>query len=258
MSPQLRVFVSGDQIELREERKRVIVAIDNLMQKPIAWEGLGARSETPEDWYRKEIRKCDVYVGVFGLHYSKASRREFLLASRKSRLVFVRALLPNESREKQLQDFIDLDVKGRVTYEPFSTPIGLQTKVELSLGTLIPHEFSVPVKHRSGLSLLDQTLIEALDTKSVAFSRELQVSFEGQFSHWAVYNSLKKLTDRGLVHDTYASGIRWYYPRETKWASVMDSVKEKANMVNTYAHHDNRYWSDGIQYDDYSEFLVEQ
>jgi len=256
----LRIFVSGDQSELSEERKSVIIAIGNVRQEPVAWETSGATSRTPQEWYEEEIRKCDIYIGVFGRQYSKPTCNEFLLASQigLKRLVFLKFLEPAESRDNDLADFIVKEIKPRVRYENFSLKGDLQVRVERSLGELIVRIYHVPVKHRSGLAFLDQSTIEVIDLKRVAFSRELQLFFEDQFSHWATYNSLKKLVDRGLVQTNADWHHRWFYPNSFRWEEVREVARTKAELVNVYAKHDNSFRNSGILYDDYSEFLVEQ
>lgn len=261
MSPyRIRVFVSGDQQELKKERQYAIIAIGNVLQEPVAWETSGAQSKTPEQWYKDEIPKSEVYVGLFGVEYSEPSCAEFLLASKLGlhRLVFVQ-LLPQElSRDKQLIDFFERELRPRVIYEQFNTPQDLQVRVERALEELISSTYKVPVKHRSGLSVLDQTLIETIHAKRVAFSREMQLSFEDLFSHWGVYNSLKKLVERNLIRTNAEWHHRWFYPANQDWTDVSKTAEEKAEVVKAYAKHDNSFSRGDVNYDDYSEFLVEQ
>lgn len=259
MSPH-RVFVSGDQTELRAERNSVIIAIGNVRQDPVAWETTGATSLSPQEWYEQEIPTCEVYLGVFGRRYSQPTCNEFLLASQigLKRLIFLNFLDTDQPRDNALQDFIDREIRPRVRYENFSSNADLQIRVERSLGNLIARAYHAPVIHRSGLSFLDQSIIESINLKHVAFSRELQLFYEDRFSHWSTYNALKKLVDRSLVETNTEWHHRWFYPRSTQWEDVREEAETKAQLVNVYAHHDNSYRHEGIAYDDYSEFLVEQ
>lgn len=259
MSPH-RVFVSGDQSELGAERNSVIIAIGNVRQDPVAWETTGATSTTVQKWYEEEIRKCDVYVGVFGHCYSKPTCDEFVLASQigLKRLIFLKFLDPKQPREKKLQDFIDNEIRPRVRYENFSSQADLQIRVERSLVELIARTYHAPVIHRSGLSFIDQSIVESINLKHVAFSRELQLFYEDQFSHWSTYNALKKLVARSLVETNTEWHQRWFYPKSSKWEEAREEAKTKVELVNVYAKHDNSYRHGGIAYDDYSEFLVEQ
>jgi len=260
MPPQLRVFVSGDQTELRQERQSVIIAVGNLMLETVAWETSGAAPRTPEEWYREAIQRSDVYVGVFGRRYSEPSCNEFLLASKnaKPRLVFIRLLRPDESRDDKLEQFIESEVKPRLRYENFSAPQDLQIRVEIALAPVVAKTYKVPVRHRMGLSVLDQSLIEAVEAKEVAFLREMELLFEDQCSHWAVNSALRKLAQRHLIHTNLEWYLRWFYPRDRQWTQVSQRARAKADMVEAYANHDNGFEQGGILYDDYSEFLLEQ
>jgi len=260
MPPQLRVFVSGDQTELRQERASVIIAVGNLMLETVAWETSGAASRTSEEWCREAIEKSDVYVGVFGLRYSEPSCNEFLLASNKGipRLVFIRLLRPSEIRDSELEQFVQNQVKPRLRYENFSTSQDLQVRVERALAPVVSKTYKVSVRHRTGLSVLDQSLIEAVEIKEVAFLREMQLLFEDQSSHWAVNSALKKLVERDLIRTNPEWHLRWFYSRDRQWIQVSQKARAKADMVGVYASHDNSFHQRGIFFDDYSEFLVEQ
>jgi hypothetical protein len=256
----LRIFVSGDQSELVAERQSTIIAIGNVRHEAVAWETSGATSITAQEWYRREIPTCDVYVGIFGHAYSEATCEEFLLASDIGlhRLVFLEFLDPTQPRDPRLQSFIQNEIRPRVRYENYSLPADLQIRVEKRLGELIVRAYHAPVIHRTGLALIDQSIIESINLKHIAYSRELQLFYEDQFSHWSTYNALKKLVDRKLVATNKEWHHRWFYPRLSRWAQVRDEARTKVNMVNVYSRHDNSYHHQGIRYDDYSEFLVEQ
>jgi hypothetical protein len=134
----------------------------------------------------------------------------------------------------------------------------LQIRVEKRLGELIARAYRTPVIHRTGLAFIDQSIIESVNLKHVAYSRELQLFYEDQFSHWSTYNALKKLVDRHLVETNTEWHHRWFYPRSTTWQQVRGEARTKVDLVNVYSRHDNSYQHEGIRYDDYSEFLVEQ
>lgn len=257
---RLRVFVSGDQSELIAERQSTIIAIGNVRQEAVAWETSGATSIPAPEWYRQEIPTCSVYVGIFGRDYSAATCEEFLLASNIGlhRLVFLKFADPNQPRDSRLQTFIENEIRPRVRYENFSLQADLQIRVEKRLGEFIVRAYRAPVIHRTGLAFIDQSIIESINVKRVAYSRELQLFFEDQFSHWSTYNALKKLVDRELVETYTEWHHRWFYPRLCRWEQVRDAARTKVDLVNVYSRHDNSYYHQGIRYDDYSEFLVEQ
>jgi len=101
---RLRIFVSSVQKEfepLRHDLKAFLLG-DALLSKYVAevflFEELPARDQSADDAYLDEVKRCDIYLGLFGYEYGSEdaeglspTEREYDQASRlrKTRLVYV-------------------------------------------------------------------------------------------------------------------------------------------------------------------------
>ncbi len=69
-----KVFVSGVQKELKEERRAVkdYVQRDALLRRyfdVFLFEDIPASDRSADDVYLEHVTRCDVYVGIFGSEY---------------------------------------------------------------------------------------------------------------------------------------------------------------------------------------------
>jgi predicted HTH transcriptional regulator len=113
----LRIFVSSVQKELAEERValRDYLQCDALLSRffaPFLFEDLPAVDQHADACYLDEVRRCDIYLGIFGHEYGRedadgrsATHREFDRATElgKTRLVYVKGAIdatrhPNMSK----------------------------------------------------------------------------------------------------------------------------------------------------------------
>lgn len=115
---------------------------------------------------------------------------------------------------------------------------------------------------RSRLALIDEILVKIRE-KGVAYLRELQVLLENppKVEHWDVTNTLRKYIGSRVGARSYRN-YRWFYDlRATQWADVQGIADEKAELIDYYSKYarENEFVSQpqGIRYDDYSEYLVE-
>jgi len=53
-------------------------------------------------------------------------------------------------------------------------------------------------------------------------------------------------------------GYRWYYPLNLKWKDIKGEADRKIELIRLYVDYPRRYRRMGVEYLDYSEFLVEQ
>src|SRR2546423_13277523 len=98
------IFISSVQKELAEERRAVKVFIegDALLRRfftVFLFEDLPARDRRADEVYLQEVKRCAVYVGIFGNEYGhedaegvSPTEREFdrATARGKTRLIFVK------------------------------------------------------------------------------------------------------------------------------------------------------------------------
>jgi ATP-dependent DNA helicase RecG len=101
---QIRIFISSVQKEFAKERAtlRDYLQSDPLLRRffvVFIFEDVPATDRQADDVYLREVRQCDIYVGLFGREYGiedkkglSPTHREFNLATRlgKHRLIFVK------------------------------------------------------------------------------------------------------------------------------------------------------------------------
>lgn len=141
---KFKVFVSGNQAELKEERFAVKDAItSNNILKDIfdvfLFEDLPASSKDPVSKYIGEVEKSDIYIGLIGNIYGKPgpeglSPTELEFQSfvntkpHNDRFIFIRGR-EDTDREEKTEKFID-KVRNLATYKRFDDLNDLKSYVE--------------------------------------------------------------------------------------------------------------------------------
>lgn len=140
---RLKIFVSGKQGELDNERATITDLIESMGFEAKGSEGRVASDMGIVEKYRKEVYDSDIYVGLFGKVDSPPSLDEFDKARERGKptLVFIKIL--KESREPIVQDFIEKMNDGRikVSYKEFTHVINLRNEVRESIIETITHRF---------------------------------------------------------------------------------------------------------------------
>ena len=137
----MSVFVSSSMMELPRERQAIETELEALGIDTFVFEtDIGARPESIRDIYRGELRKADLYVGVFGKKYGKYTIDEYEYARifRKDPLIYIKRLGEGQERAPQLQRFLDeriLKVESGHTYREFDTPEQLAAFVKEDVAT---------------------------------------------------------------------------------------------------------------------------
>jgi hypothetical protein len=142
---KLKVFVSGKENELAIERRAAIEAINSVGLLPMSSENRTASDKPIVDKYTNELMNSNIYVGIFGIKDSVPSRTEFNIAkdNKISRLVFEKKLNLNESRDKELQDFLTSikDPMNGIVVSEFTDVFDLRNKIMDSLQQLLFDRF---------------------------------------------------------------------------------------------------------------------
>jgi len=144
---KFKVFVSGNQSELKEERfavKEVIISnhILNDFFEVFLFEDLPAKGKNPVSTYIDEVKKADIYIGLIdnvygesihdGLSPTELEFQTFIKAKpHNERLVFIKGK-SGEDREEKTQKFIH-NVKNLAIYKRFDDLDDLKSYVEDSL-----------------------------------------------------------------------------------------------------------------------------
>ena len=108
---RLRVYVSSDLEELKDERDRRALAIMSLRLTPIMFEP-GGRPHPPRELYRSYIQQSHIFVGIYGSGYGwidpdlgvSGIEDEFRFAGDMPRLLYVK---DSEGADERLASFIE-------------------------------------------------------------------------------------------------------------------------------------------------------
>lgn len=112
----IRVFISSAMHELAYEREVAQEVIESLNFEPRLFEIFASQSNSPDQAYIEEVRDCDIFVMILWKSLRKAVLKEYQEAVKmcKPILIFLKVLLEDEEREKDLKKFIH-QLKGETT-----------------------------------------------------------------------------------------------------------------------------------------------
>jgi excisionase family DNA binding protein len=101
-------------------------------------------------------------------------------------------------------------------------------------------------------------IITFIERRKVAYLREAQLNMEDRYSHYETSDKLDQLVERGKIETRYELERRWYFPKNISWEEVKDIAEEKLRLVRIFETYERKFERDGIKYQDYSEYIVEQ
>lgn len=140
----MNIFISAKEGELNDERAMAIYIVKHLGLNAIASENRPALSMSIREWYKKEVLRSDIYVGIFGHCYSDATIEEFELARPNIPvLLFEKEMYYNEKRDPDLETFLD-DVKhGRrnVVVSKYKNAVDLKNKIKDAIIQTLSREY---------------------------------------------------------------------------------------------------------------------
>lgn len=144
---RIKIFVSGNQEELRDERRAVK---DLIVNHPtlndffdvFIFEDSPARSSSPVSTYLKEVKNSNIYIGLLGNKYGVKGEDGFSPTEREFRtfikfnlikdvLVFIKGT-KDSGKDQEIQELIG-EVKGSYTYKRFNDLGELKVEVLNSL-----------------------------------------------------------------------------------------------------------------------------
>ena len=100
-------------------------------------------------------------------------------------------------------------------------------------------------------------IITFIERRKIAYLREAQLNMEDQYSHHETSDKFKWLVKQGKIETRYELKRRWYFPKNS-WEEVKDIAEEKLRLVEIFETYERKFERDGIKYQDYSEYIVEQ
>jgi excisionase family DNA binding protein len=101
-------------------------------------------------------------------------------------------------------------------------------------------------------------LITFIEQRRVVYFREVQLNMEDKYKHYETSDKLKWLVSQRKINTKYEHGRRWYFPLNTSWEDVKEMAEMKLKLTKTFEEHERTFERDGLKYQDYSEYLVEQ
>src|SRR5262245_55891776 len=139
---RLCVFVSSKMQELAAEPRAVKEALDVL--RVDAWvfeEDAGARPVSIEKAFLEEVKRADLYVGLFWRGYGDYTIEEFNYArsNGKDCLIYEKRADLNGQRDPRLQEFLDrlADVKEGLTIKWFYNLLQLSEAIKDDVARLL-------------------------------------------------------------------------------------------------------------------------
>jgi excisionase family DNA binding protein len=101
-------------------------------------------------------------------------------------------------------------------------------------------------------------IIALINEKKIAYFREVQLNLEDKYRHYETRDKLEWLVRQRKINTKYELGRRWYFPANNTWEIVKDMAKDKLKLIETFENYERKFERDGIRYQDYSEYIVEQ
>ena len=120
--PELRVYVSSTIDELAVERQAVREALENLGLIPVMFEDWAPTPKAVEAKILEEVRKSDIYLGIFWKNYSEPTVKEFYEARDNGKPTYIYVKDAKGPRmQKKLKEFIYgfMDGKSGLIFRKF-------------------------------------------------------------------------------------------------------------------------------------------
>ncbi len=199
----MKLFISSTFIDLKDYRQVAIEVANRYECTSLAMEFFMAQPEEPTKVCDKEIRKCDIFVGIYAHRYGfipdgqqkSITQQEYELAKvlGKDCLCFiVQKGFPwnpefiEFEKQKDLKEFLAI-VQKEKTVTSFTTPNDFENKLSASLGKLLLEKTSTTDEERQKLA--GKHLIPIAPTPFVAHPYPLPPHFTGREAEKALLSN---------------------------------------------------------------------
>lgn len=172
-----KIFVSGVQRELKSERRAVkdFISRNPLLKEyfnVFLFEDLPAKSKSAQKAYLDEVRKSDIYLGIFGDEYGKigkdnlsATEKEFREAHQRNKTILI--YVKNEKSTKRHKRMCDLIKKAadEYIYKDFNIIQELSNSIHESMVDFLRDEGIV------GRTIFDEAICEKASLEDIDDSK---------------------------------------------------------------------------------------
>lgn len=180
---EYKIFISSNQIELKEERlaiKQIINDTPTLRNsfEVFLFEDLPAKGKSPKGTYLKNVENSDIYIGIIGAKYGKigedslsATEREFRTFLKKKKMKEIFFFIKGSDqedykRDKNSQLFIK-DIQKAYIYKRFNNIDELKTNILSSLlsfldsqGAIIKGPFDQVINKNVSYNDIDEQVVQ--------------------------------------------------------------------------------------------------
>jgi len=226
----MKVFISSTFIDLKEYRQVAITVANRYGCSPLAMEFFMAQPEEPTKVCDKEIRKCDILIGIYAHRFGfvpagqtkSITQQEYELAKSlgKGCLCFiVQKGFPwnpdfiEFDRQKDLKDFLAL-VQKETTAANFTSQADFDSKLSASLGKLLLEKKNKTDDERQKLD--GKRLIPIAPTPFIAHPYPLPPHFTGReaekalLSNW-LHNSPEPMLVLEAIGGMGKTALSWVW-----------------------------------------------
>jgi hypothetical protein len=157
---EMKVFISSTYEDLKDYRQAAIKVVNHYKWVPLAMEFFMSQPQEPKEACDKEIKECDVFVGIYAHRYGFIPKRktksitqleyEQAKSSGKPCLCFIvdedfswKPRFIEYEKQKELGDFLDA-VKREKTCTFFTSVPDFEIKLSTSIGKFIAEKSTAP------------------------------------------------------------------------------------------------------------------
>jgi len=125
---ELMVFISSRLDEFESDRLVLKDELEKINVKPVIFEDYGARDTSMEEANIEDVRKCHIFIGIYGIKYSEATYKEFkeAIESNKSCLFYFKNYGGGKNPEPDMETFITEIKRQKKIYRKFDNIINLK------------------------------------------------------------------------------------------------------------------------------------
>jgi ATP-dependent DNA helicase RecG len=211
--PKIQIFISSVQSEFARERRLLADYLqhDTLFRKfceVFIFEDIPAQDRTANDVYLEEVKKSDIYIGLFGRQFgfefedgTSPTEREFdcATAHNKYRLIYL-SIADRKDRHPKMNHLIE-KASNELVYSGFSSPSELMSEVYSSLVNYLVKNGKIRVEPFDKSKNEDATLNDISEEKIRWFVEKARN--ERAFPLAVNASTNKVLTHLNLVNDKY-------------------------------------------------------